>query len=241
MLACTRRREGARTGCSRAERNGQSGRLAHARRGKHCRRPRQGCVACARISRLQIAETSSCGEPRPRSINRLTDGELLEAERGQAARSLSLHDEDEALARVKPSFGFPLRSFHYLCSAGSRCSTVPRRPRSYAALRLPRFLRRKAPVSPCLSPTSARALVLCLSAGSSCVRIRVARRRFLSGPPPRSFRGRYPSAHTARAPTHRRPRCRARRKARYRLGRLPFHRTGFAPAGRHTESHELIA
>ena len=70
-----------------------------------------------------------------------------------------------------------------LCSAGSCCNPVPRRPRSYAALRLPRFLRRTAPVSPCHSPTSARTLVLCPSAGCSCVRIRVARRRFLSGSP----------------------------------------------------------
>ena len=37
------------------------------------------------------------------------------------------------------------------------------------------------PVSPCLSPTSARTLVLCPSAGSPCVRERVARRSFLSG------------------------------------------------------------
>ena len=51
------------------------------------------------------------------------------------------------------------------------------------ALRLPRFLRRAAPVSPCRSPTSIRTLLLCPSAGSSCVRRRVARRRFLSGSP----------------------------------------------------------
>ena len=47
-----------------------------------------------------------------------------------------------------------------LCSAGSRCHPVPRRPRSYAALRLP------APIShgsgsPCRWLTSMRALVLC--------------------------------------------------------------------------------
>jgi hypothetical protein len=70
-----------------------------------------------------------------------------------------------------------------LCSAGSGHNPVPRRPRSYAALRLPRFLRRKAPVFPCLPPTSARTLVLCLAAGNPCVRRRVARRRFLSGSP----------------------------------------------------------
>ena len=70
-----------------------------------------------------------------------------------------------------------------LCSAGSGCNPVPRRPRSYAALRLPRFLRRTAPVSPCHSPTSARTLVLCLAAGNPCVRRRIARRRFVSGSP----------------------------------------------------------
>ena len=48
-----------------------------------------------------------------------------------------------------------------LCSAGSGCHPVPRRPRSYAALRLP------APIghgssSPCRWPTSLRALLLCL-------------------------------------------------------------------------------
>ena len=48
-----------------------------------------------------------------------------------------------------------------LCSAGSECHLVPRRQRSYAALRLP------APFdhgsgSPCRWPTSMRALVLCL-------------------------------------------------------------------------------
>jgi hypothetical protein len=57
-----------------------------------------------------------------------------------------------------------------LCSAGSRCHPVPRRPRSYAALRLP------APIShgsgsPCRWLTSMRALVLCpWGADDTCAR-----------------------------------------------------------------------
>jgi hypothetical protein len=48
-----------------------------------------------------------------------------------------------------------------LCSAGSGRSPVPRRPRSYAALRLPASFGRGSG-SPCRRPTSLRALVLCL-------------------------------------------------------------------------------
>ena len=56
-----------------------------------------------------------------------------------------------------------------LCSAGSRCHPVPRRPRSYAALRLPAPIRHGAG-SPCRWPTSMRALVLCLEADDTCAR-----------------------------------------------------------------------
>ena len=56
-----------------------------------------------------------------------------------------------------------------LCSAGSGCHAVPRRHRSYAALRLP------APIghgsgSPCQRPTSMRTLVLCPRADDTCAR-----------------------------------------------------------------------
>src|SRR5215472_3464087 len=69
-----------------------------------------------------------------------------------------------------------------LCSAGSECHLVPRRPRSYAALRLP------APIShgsgsPCQWLTSMQALVLCLMADDTCACKRVVRRRQLTGSP----------------------------------------------------------
>ena len=69
-----------------------------------------------------------------------------------------------------------------LCSAGSRRDPVPRRPRSYAALRLP------APIShgsgsPCQWPTSMQALVLCRVADDTCACKRVVRRRQLTGSP----------------------------------------------------------
>ena len=48
-----------------------------------------------------------------------------------------------------------------LCSAGSRRYPVPRRPRLYAALRLPASFGHGSG-SPCRWPTSMRALVLCL-------------------------------------------------------------------------------
>ena len=70
-----------------------------------------------------------------------------------------------------------------LCSAGSGCHAVPRRHRSYAALRLP------APFghgsgSPCLWPPSMRTLVLChLWADDTCARRRVVRRRRVTGSP----------------------------------------------------------
>ena len=47
-----------------------------------------------------------------------------------------------------------------LCSAGSRRDPVPRRPRSYAALRLPASVGHSSG-SPCQWPTSMQALVLC--------------------------------------------------------------------------------
>jgi hypothetical protein len=84
------------------------------------------------------------------------------------------HGRNLAWHMVQSEASHPLAEhFHHTLRIGSGCNTIPRRPRSYAALRLLRFLRRKAPVSPCLSPTSARTLVLCPSAGSSCVRRRV--------------------------------------------------------------------
>ncbi len=69
-----------------------------------------------------------------------------------------------------------------LCSAGSSCLAVPRRQRSYAALRLP------APIShgsgsPCQWPTSMQALVLCLVADDTCAHQRVVRRRRVTGSP----------------------------------------------------------
>jgi len=69
-----------------------------------------------------------------------------------------------------------------LCSAGSECHLVPRRPRSYAALRLP------APSShgsgaPCQRLTSMPALVLCLMADDTCACKRVVRRRPRTGAP----------------------------------------------------------
>ena len=56
-----------------------------------------------------------------------------------------------------------------LCSAGSRCHPVPRRPRSYAALRLPASFGHRSG-SPCVWPTSMRVLVLCLMADDTCTR-----------------------------------------------------------------------
>jgi hypothetical protein len=69
-----------------------------------------------------------------------------------------------------------------LCSAGSGCHPVPRRPRSYAALRLP------APIghgssSPCRWPTSMRALVLCHWGRQHVRPPRVVRRRRVAGSP----------------------------------------------------------
>jgi hypothetical protein len=75
-----------------------------------------------------------------------------------------------------------------LCSAGSSCLAVPRRPRSYAALRLP------APIghgsgAPCPWPPAMPALVLCLRADDTCACARIVRRRHLTGSP----RGRHGS------------------------------------------------
>ena len=69
-----------------------------------------------------------------------------------------------------------------LCSAGSRSDPVPRRQRSYAALRLP------APFghgsgSPCQWPTSMRTLVLCLWGRRHVRPQRAVRRRRVTGSP----------------------------------------------------------
>jgi hypothetical protein len=69
-----------------------------------------------------------------------------------------------------------------LCSAGSACHLVPRRPRSYAALRLPGPISHGSG-SPCQWPTSMQALVLCLLADDPCACTRVVRRRQLTGSP----------------------------------------------------------
>ena len=69
-----------------------------------------------------------------------------------------------------------------LCSAGSRRDPVPRRPRSYAALRLPASFGHGSG-SPCQWPTSLRALVLCPVADDTCAHQRVMRRRRVTGSP----------------------------------------------------------
>ena len=69
-----------------------------------------------------------------------------------------------------------------LCSAGSRRDPVPRRPRSYAALRLPASFGHGSG-SPCQWPTSLRALVLCPVADDTCAHQRVVRRRRVTGSP----------------------------------------------------------
>src|SRR5499425_2947086 len=69
-----------------------------------------------------------------------------------------------------------------LCSAGSRRDPVPRRPRSYAALRLPASVGHGSG-SPCPWPTSMQALVLCRVADDTCACERVVRRRQLTGSP----------------------------------------------------------
>src|SRR5215468_1229511 len=70
-----------------------------------------------------------------------------------------------------------------LCSAGSRRDPVPRRPRSYAALRLPASVGHGSG-SPCQWPTSMQALVLCRVADDTCAHQRVVHRRRVTGSPP---------------------------------------------------------
>ena len=53
--------------------------------------------------------------------------------------------------------------------------------------------------------------------------------------------GPHPHGPLVRLPTHRRRHCWDRRKAGYRPAGLSFGRAGFAPAGRQTEFHEVIA
>jgi hypothetical protein len=69
-----------------------------------------------------------------------------------------------------------------LCSAGSRSDPVPRRQRSYAALRLPApFGHGSGP--PCQWPTSMRTLVLCLLGRRHVRPPRAVRRRRVTGSP----------------------------------------------------------
>ncbi len=69
-----------------------------------------------------------------------------------------------------------------LCAARSICLAVPRRHRSYAALRLPAPLSHGAG-SPCQWPPSMQALVLCLAADGTCACSSVVRRRRRTGSP----------------------------------------------------------
>ena len=182
-----------------------------------------------------------------------------------------------------------------LCSAGSARHCVPRRHRSYAALRLPRSLRPPlrsslasglprcgglvlhrrtgAPRQPVQTPetflprlpasrlsTRGKTRVSQVPGpSSSCV-------PWSTTPPgattprPFSVRSLLPSGESipwapgnmflswlpthgplARVPTLRRIRYRLRRKARYRPGGLTLRRAGFAPAGRQTRFHGVIA
>lgn len=61
------------------------------------------------------------------------------------------------------------------------------------------------------------------------------------GFPGRTISGLYPRGPRVRLPTHQPPRCRDGCKAGYRPAGLSFGRAGFAPAGRQTEFHEVIA
>jgi len=70
-----------------------------------------------------------------------------------------------------------------LCSAGSGRYPVPRRRRSYAALRLPASFGHGSG-SPCQWPTSVRALVLCPWGRRHVRPQRVVRRRRVTGSPP---------------------------------------------------------
>ena len=71
-----------------------------------------------------------------------------------------------------------------LCSAGSKGVPVPRRLRSYAALRLPASFGHGSG-SPCQGPTSLRVLLLCLSGRRHVHPPRVVRRRRGTGSPSR--------------------------------------------------------
>ena len=76
-----------------------------------------------------------------------------------------------------------------LCSAGSKGVPVPRRLRSYAALRLPASFGHGSG-SPCQWPTSLRVLLLCLSGRRHVHPPRVVRRRRVTGSPSRRDRSR---------------------------------------------------
>jgi hypothetical protein len=71
-----------------------------------------------------------------------------------------------------------------LCSAGSKGVPVPRRLRSYAALRLPASFGHGSG-SPCPWPTSLRVLLLCLAGRRHVHPPRVVRRRRVTGSPSR--------------------------------------------------------
>jgi hypothetical protein len=66
-------------------------------------------------------------------------------------------------------------------------------------------------------------------------------RRPLGFPGISAFSGPYPRGSHARLPTHQPSRYRGGCKAGYRPAGLSFSRAGFAPAGRQTEFHEVIA
>jgi hypothetical protein len=127
-------------------------------------------------------------------------------------RTFAARHLDEMRPRVASACGFPLRSLHSLeqsrghvlqclglghgslltfastraaCTRpGPACRTVPRRLRSYAALRLP------APIGP-RSGSPCRGLPRCgrsfcaTRADDTCARLRAVRRRRVAGSPPR--------------------------------------------------------
>ena len=149
-----------------------------------------------------------------------------------------------------------------LCSAGSGCRPVPRRPRSYAALRLPQSRRPRPPVVPCRRPTLAqgagsteglpgcwavlfqRAVVVdpvgCASLLAHHAETAVAFRlhEALGTQHERYFGAAMPTAHSlACLRIGDRVAARAARLATG-VGGLTLHRTGFAPVGRQTKFRE---
>ena len=142
---------------------------------------------------------------------------------------------------------------------------VPRRPRSYAALRLPPSRRPRLRSSlaggrPCPScDTEEEGPPRCLGRplpacrrlrprwvrGSACSsrrdRHRLQAAQCPGHPECAFFRGCKPYGPLACVPTHRRLRYRGRRTARYRCGWVALHRTGFAPVGRRTKFHDVTA